>query len=105
MALATPALRVKLYVPLAIPALRLLQSLKKGKKSFIHSYVKAKMLTHDAEQAARYDNDPLITKAIAVNILLGLYDASSRLIADAGGDSRADVAPRRRRRLGGQALG
>jgi alpha-beta hydrolase superfamily lysophospholipase/SAM-dependent methyltransferase len=84
MALATPALRVKLYVPFAIPGLRLMQWFKPGKKSFITSYVKAKMLTHDSEQAARYDSDPLIAKTIAVNILLGLYDASSRLIEDAG---------------------
>ncbi|HTU27723.1 MAG TPA: bifunctional alpha/beta hydrolase/class I SAM-dependent methyltransferase [Pirellulales bacterium] len=84
LALATPALRVKLYVPLAIPALRLMQWFKRGKKSFITSYVKAKMLTHDAEQAARYDGDPLIAKTIAVNILLGLHDAATRLIDDAG---------------------
>jgi alpha-beta hydrolase superfamily lysophospholipase/SAM-dependent methyltransferase len=82
--LATPALRVKLYVPFAIPGLRVWQWFKKGQKAFIKSYVKAKMLTHDPQQAARYDNDPLIAKAIAVNILLGLYDASSRLMADAG---------------------
>ncbi len=82
--LATPALRVKLYVPFAIPGLRLLQRVKRNRKAFIKSYVKAKMLTHDAEQAARYDSDPLIARAIAVNILLGLYDASTRLISDAG---------------------
>ncbi len=82
--LATPALRVKLYVPLAIPGLRLLEWMKRGQKSFIKSYVKSTMLTHDTEQAARYDADPLIAKSIAVNILLGLYDASTRLMADAG---------------------
>lgn len=82
--LATPALRVKLYVPFAIAGLRMLQRLKRGQKSFIKSYVKAKMLTHDREQAARYDSDPLIARAIAVNILLGLHDASTRLMDDAG---------------------
>lgn len=82
--LATPALRVRLYVPLAIPGLRLLQKLKGNKQAFIKSYVKANMLTHDAEQARQYDADPLIAKSIAVNILLGLYDASTRLLADAG---------------------
>jgi alpha-beta hydrolase superfamily lysophospholipase len=82
--LATPALRVKLYVPFAIPGLRVLQWFQRGKKSFIKSYVKATMLTHDSEQASRYAADPLIAKAIAVNILLGLYDASTRLMADAG---------------------
>ena len=84
MVLATPALRVKLYVPLAIPGLRLLQRLKGGRTAFIKSYVKAKMLTHDAEQARAYDEDPLIARAIAVNILLELFDTSRRLIDDAG---------------------
>jgi len=84
MILAAPAFRVKLYVPFAIPGLRLLQKLKGNRKSFVTSYVKAKMLTHDAEQAQRYDADPLIAKSIAVNILLDLHDASARLIEDAG---------------------
>ncbi|WP_184679289.1 bifunctional alpha/beta hydrolase/class I SAM-dependent methyltransferase [Algisphaera agarilytica] len=82
--LATPALRVRLYVPLAIPGLRLLQKLRGKRKTFVKSYVKAKMLTHDPAQAASYDADPKIAKAIAVNILLGLHDAGSRLIDDAG---------------------
>ena len=80
--LATPALKIKLYVPLAIPSLRALSKVKK--KAFIKSYVKAKMLTHDPEQAAAYDADSLISKQIAVNVLLDLHDVSKRLIADAG---------------------
>ena len=80
--LATPALAVKLYVPLAIPSLRMLSKVKK--KSFVTSYVKSKMLTHDPAQAAAYDADPLISKQIAVNILLDLHDTSKRLVADAG---------------------
>ncbi len=79
--LGVPALRVRLYVPFAIPLLRIWQRWEPV--AFVQSYVKTKMLTHDEEQARRYRNDPLITRAIAVNILLGLYDASSRLIADA----------------------
>jgi alpha-beta hydrolase superfamily lysophospholipase/SAM-dependent methyltransferase len=80
--LGTPAFRVKLYVPFAIPLLRHKQSLVR--KSFIKSYVRSTMLTHDPEMAADYDRDPLISKNIAVNILLGLFDTSSRLMADAG---------------------
>ncbi len=80
--LVTPALRVKLYVPFAMPGLRLLQKIRG--KAFVKSYVKAKMLTHDPEQARRYDEDPLIERSIAVNILLGLFDTATRLIADAG---------------------
>jgi alpha-beta hydrolase superfamily lysophospholipase len=82
MVLVTPALRVKLYVPLAISGLRLLQKVRG--KAFIKSYVKAGMLTHDPEQARLYQEDPLISRNIAVNILLGLHDASTRLLKDAG---------------------
>ncbi len=82
MILATPAFRVRLYVPLAIPSLRLKQ--KFLKPGFVKSYVKAKMLTHDPEQAAQYDADPLIFRQIAVNVLIALHDAGTRLLADAG---------------------
>ncbi|MEP6955834.1 MAG: alpha/beta fold hydrolase, partial [Chthoniobacterales bacterium] len=58
MVLATAAFRVRLYVPLALPALRLKERfLGPGQ---VQSYVKSRMLTHDPEQAARYDADPLI---------------------------------------------
>lgn len=82
MVLAAPAFRIKLYVPFAIPLLRLLQRVKP--KAFISSYVKSKMLTHDPEQSRAYDADPLITRNISVNILLGLHDTSTRILADAG---------------------
>jgi alpha-beta hydrolase superfamily lysophospholipase/SAM-dependent methyltransferase len=78
MILATAAFRVKLYFPFAIPALRLFRP------RFVKSYVKAKMLTHDPEQASRYDSDPLIFRQIAVNVLLNLHDTAKRLVADAG---------------------
>ncbi|MBI3862577.1 MAG: class I SAM-dependent methyltransferase family protein [Planctomycetia bacterium] len=80
--LATPALRIKLYVPLAIPGLRLLKMLRP--RAFIRSYVKPWLLTHDAEQAALYAADREISPQIAVNILLDLHDASTRLVEDAG---------------------
>jgi alpha-beta hydrolase superfamily lysophospholipase/SAM-dependent methyltransferase len=82
MILATPAFRVRLYVPLAIQSLRLKE--KFTGPGYVKSYVKAKMLTHDAEQAAIYDADPLIFRQIAVNVLIGLHDAGTRLLADAG---------------------
>jgi alpha-beta hydrolase superfamily lysophospholipase/phosphatidylglycerophosphate synthase/ubiquinone/menaquinone biosynthesis C-methylase UbiE len=82
--LVTPALRVKLYIPLAVPGLRLLQKIKRGGRSFVKSYIKASMLTHDPEQARRYDSDPFIARSIAVNILLDLHDTGTRLIDDAG---------------------
>jgi len=79
--LATPALRIKLYVPLAIPGLRLLRALKPI--SFIKSYVRPGLLTHDAEQARLYAEDQLISPQIATNVLLDLHDTATRLIADA----------------------
>jgi alpha-beta hydrolase superfamily lysophospholipase/ubiquinone/menaquinone biosynthesis C-methylase UbiE len=82
MVLVTPAFRVKLYVPFALLGLRLLNAVKK--KAFITSYVRSKVLTHDPIEQKRYDQDPLISKQIAVNILLDLYDLSTRLIDDAG---------------------
>lgn len=81
MVLATPALHIKLYVPAAIPGLRLLNRLRPG--SFIRSYVKPRMLTHDPAQADAYAADPLISPQISVNILLGLHDTAKRLVADA----------------------
>src|SRR6266481_6822271 len=78
MILATAAFHVKLYIPLAIPVLRIVRP------RVVKSYVKSKMLTHDREQAARYDSDPLIFRQIAVNVLLDLHDTSERLLADAG---------------------
>src|SRR5204863_3863490 len=75
MILATPAFRVRLYVPLAIPSLRMKQ--KFIGPGFVKSYVKAKMLTHDPEQAAQYDADPLIFRQIAVNVLIALHEAGT----------------------------
>lgn len=82
MVLAAPAFRIKLYVPLAIPSLRLMMKAKP--KAQISSYVKSKMLTHDPAEARKYDEDKLITREIAVNVLLGLHDTSTRIVQDAG---------------------
>src|SRR6478672_4835048 len=62
MILATAAFAVKLYLPLALPALRLQQKAIGGGQ--VKSYVRASMLTHDPEEAARYANDPLIFREI-----------------------------------------
>jgi len=82
MILATAALHVKLYVPFAIPALRLKEKLFGN--GYVKSYVKSKLLTHDRQEAANYDADPLIFRQIAVNVLLDLHDTAKRLVADAG---------------------
>ena len=81
MALASPAFRVKLCVPFARPGLALMSRLRGN--FFVKSYVKAKLLTRDAERMASYDADPLIARAISVRVLLGLFDVSERIVADA----------------------
>jgi alpha-beta hydrolase superfamily lysophospholipase len=79
--LASPAFKVKLYVPFARPGLALMHKLRG--LFFVNSYVKAKFLTHDRERIDSYNRDPLITRPIAVNILLDLYRAAERVVADA----------------------
>jgi alpha-beta hydrolase superfamily lysophospholipase/SAM-dependent methyltransferase len=79
--LASPAFQVKLYVPFARSGLALLRKLRGN--FFVNSYVKAKFLTHDPERIASYEADPLISRPISVNILLGLYEAADRIVADA----------------------
>jgi alpha-beta hydrolase superfamily lysophospholipase len=81
MVLASPAFSVKLYVPFARAGLKLQQRLRGN--FYVNSYVKPRLLTHDPERVASYRADPLITRAISVNILLGLYDAADRVVSDA----------------------
>ncbi|PYC29442.1 hypothetical protein DMO17_01750 [Aquipseudomonas alcaligenes] len=79
--LASPAFKVKLYVPFARPGLKLLRQWRGN--FFVNSYVKARFLSHDPERIASFETDPLITRPISVNMLLGLYDAAERVVADA----------------------
>jgi alpha-beta hydrolase superfamily lysophospholipase len=79
--LASPAFKVKLYVPFARPGLKLLRAWRGN--FFVNSYVKARFLSHDPERIRSFENDPLITRPISVNMLLGLYEAADRVVADA----------------------
>jgi len=79
--LATPAFRIRLYVPMAIPALRLAQQL--GVMTSVPSYVKARVLTHDPAQRLRHERDDLITHAISTRVLIDLHDTATRLVEDA----------------------
>lgn len=81
MVLASPAFSVKLYVPFARTGLKLMQRLRGN--FFVNSYVKPRFLTHDPVRQASYSADPLITRPISVNILLGLYEAADRVVKDA----------------------
>ena len=79
--LASPAFDIKLYVPFARPGLKALRAWRGN--FFVNSYVKPQLLTHDPERVLSYRSDPLITRPISVNMLLGLYDAADRVVADA----------------------
>lgn len=80
--LATPALRVKLYVPFAVPLLRLKERF--FGPGIVKSYVKARMLTHDHAEAQAYQADTQIFRQISVKVLLDLHDTGTRLLDDAG---------------------
>jgi alpha-beta hydrolase superfamily lysophospholipase len=80
--LATAAFRVKLYVPLALPALRLRQRLLG--EGTVKSFVRGSMLTHLPGEARKYDGDPLVFRQISTGLLIDLYDTANRLAADAG---------------------
>ena len=71
--LGAPAFSIKLYIPFALPALRLAS--KFSDRLFVTSYVRSNLLTRDNAEAKAYDNDTLITKKIGVNILVTLFDS------------------------------
>lgn len=79
--MAAAAFKIKLYVPLAKPALRFARKFKHD--LFVTSYIRSSMLTHDPEQASSYDADPLIAKSISAKILLELADTAERIVRDA----------------------
>ena len=79
--LATPAFRIRLFVPLAIPSLRL--ALKLRLMKVVPSYVKARVLTHDPAQRMRHEQDRLISHGISTRVLIDLHDTATRLMQDA----------------------
>jgi len=81
MVLASPAFKVKLYIPFARTAIKIKHAWDGN--FFVNSYVKAKFLTHDAERIASFEDDPLISRPISANMLLALYDTAERIIDDA----------------------
>jgi len=79
--MAAAAFEIKLYVPLAKPALRFARRFKP--ELFVTSYIRPGMLTHSADEARAYAADPLIAKSISAKILLELADTAQRIVADA----------------------
>ena len=82
MILGTPALRIRLYMPFAIPSLKVARTL--GVMSRVSSYVKAKVLTHDKEAQQAYNSDPLISNSISTDLLIDTHATGQRLLDDAG---------------------
>lgn len=80
MVLASPAFKVKLYVPFARTGLSIMQRIRG--LFYVNSYVKGKFLSHDPERIASFEQDKLITRQIAVNILLDLYKTAERIVSD-----------------------
>lgn len=79
--LGSPALRVRLYIPLG-------QSLLHGwyrvhPHGSVRSLVTSRLLTHDTEERRVRDEDPLIFRPIGLGALLGLLDEGERLVRDA----------------------
>ena len=81
MILAAPAFEVKLYVPLALTALKIAHRVVGN--FHVNSYVRPIALTHDPERIASYESDPLIHRPISATILLALYSTADRVIRDA----------------------
>ncbi|WP_296948744.1 bifunctional alpha/beta hydrolase/class I SAM-dependent methyltransferase [uncultured Massilia sp.] len=79
--MAAAAFRIKLYVPLAKPALRFARKFKPA--LFVTSYIRPGMLTHSAQEAKAYGADPLIARSISAKILLELADTAERIVRDA----------------------
>lgn len=75
--MAAAAFSIKLYVPLAKPALRFARRFKP--ELFVTSYIRPGMLTHSSEEAQAYAADPLIAKSISAKILLELVIRRSAL--------------------------
>lgn len=74
--LVAPAFSIKLYIPMALPALKLLSRFTTHQ--FVTSYVRSQLLTRDVKAAKAYDGDALITKKIGVNVLVTLFETSER---------------------------
>lgn len=82
MILGTPALRIRLYLPFALPMLKAARKLNLMPR--VSSYVKAQVLTHDKTAQAEYQADPLISSSISSDLLIDTHATGKRLLEDAG---------------------
>jgi len=91
MILATPAFNIRLYVPFAIPMLKVARKLSLMPR--VSSYVKSKVLTHDRAQQAIYNQDPLISSSISTDLLIDTYgDSPSSPEGPSSNDVQGDTS-------------
>ena len=81
MVLAAPAFAIRLYVPPAIPGLRLLLKLRGERQTFIKSYVKSKMLTHLLQSGQAATADEAIGRLRAVRPTLVVRPEAAAAVA------------------------
>ena len=81
MVLGSPALSIKLYIPLAYHLLRAWAAIRP--EGFVNSFVVSSMLTHDSNERAARDRDPLIARPIGVKVLKTLVDEGKRVVREA----------------------
>ena len=79
--MAAAAFAIKLYIPLALPMLRLGLGFNAGLK--VTSYIRSGMLTHSRQQARDYDADPLIAKQISARVLVDMARTAKRIVETA----------------------
>lgn len=82
MIVATPAFAIRLYVPMALPALKIAK--KFGIMKRVSSYVKAQVLTHDKTAQDAYAKDNLISSSISRDLLIDSLMTGERLLDNAG---------------------
>jgi alpha-beta hydrolase superfamily lysophospholipase/SAM-dependent methyltransferase len=80
-AMAAAAFAIKLYIPLAVPFLKLSLGFKPGLQ--VTSYIRPGMLTHSADEAQAYANDPLVAKQISARVLVDMAATARRVVHDA----------------------
>lgn len=79
--MAAAAFEIKLYIPLAVPSLKLALGFKPSLQ--VTSYIRPGMLTHSKQEALAYGSDPLIAKQISGRVLVDMADTSGRVVQTA----------------------
>ncbi len=79
--MSAAAFEIKLYIPLAISALKLGLCFKPALQ--VTSYIRPSMLTHSPTEALAYAADPLISRQISARVLVDMASTARRIVVDA----------------------